>query len=308
MTDSTLDVRPIPIPERHPKILKALAVLPSGKPLVIVSDHEPRPLRAELERKFGASLRWGQINLGDGQWQIRLVKLATESRSAVEMTVQRSDAFADAAPATLRDFAYYARRTTIKRHHCIVERGIRWPYVGIVDSGVVQAQFCSVSGRQQALYDLLPGDAFAETALLDGGQTALRYVAITADTVVVLVPKERVRVAMQTDLHLRLGIERTAAQHSRAIVERLAELGSMSSAGRLAAVLLPYARPESGLAEAIPPLPTMTQTELAIEAGSAKEVVSRALRELELAEAVERSKGRLIKLDRNRLLQAIENF
>ncbi len=302
-----LDVRSIPLPERHPKILEALDALTYGPALIVISDHEPRPLRAELDRRYGAALRWGQRHLGEAHWEIHLVKLAEAGNASPALAaLRRSDAFADAAPASLENLAYFARRATIKRHHCVVEQGVRWPYLGVVESGVVQAQFITRSGLQQAIYDLFPGDAFGESALFDGGQTLLRYTALTAGTAVLLVPKERLSAAFHDDPGLRTGLERTAAQHSRYVVDRFTEQVSLSSTGRVAAVLLPYAGPASGLSDALIPLPTMTQAEIAIEAGTAKEVVSRALRKLEDVHALERRDGHIVKLDRTKLTQALE--
>lgn len=297
----------MPFEQRHPRIFEMLDQLSQGQTLTIVSDHEPRPLRIQLQSMLGRRIGWGQSNVGDGRWQIRLKKLDIDGFSMIEQTIRACDALGEGSPAALHDLAYYARRTAIKRQHCVVERGVRWPYVGIVDRGVVQAQFSSLSGHVAVLYDLLQGDFFGETALFDDGQTALRYSALTDDTAVVLIPKERIHAAMQSEPAIRSGIERAAAQHLRSMPERLVDLRALSAAGRIAAVLLPYAGPEPALSEALAPLPEMTQTELAFEAGSAKEVVNRALRELEGIRAIERRRGRLVKLDRNRLLWAM-NF
>jgi len=54
MPATTLDLRDVPPPERHPKIHDAFAELESGETLRIVNDHEPKPLfyefQAEVER------------------------------------------------------------------------------------------------------------------------------------------------------------------------------------------------------------------------------------------------------------------
>ncbi len=43
MPETTLDLRGVPPPERHPKIHNAFKHLNSGETLRIVNDHEPRP-------------------------------------------------------------------------------------------------------------------------------------------------------------------------------------------------------------------------------------------------------------------------
>jgi uncharacterized protein (DUF2249 family) len=54
MSDTTLDVRDVPPAERHPKIHDAFEDLDSGEELVIVNDHDPKPLFYEFEAEVGA--------------------------------------------------------------------------------------------------------------------------------------------------------------------------------------------------------------------------------------------------------------
>ncbi len=306
-TDLRLDVRTIPPSERHPRIFALFASLRDDQALVLTSDHEPRPLRTEFERTHAMRFGWAQRQLGDGRWEVRLSKPSdAAAESAGEATLLRSVVFARADRSTLRDLAHYARRAPIKRHHCVVERGILWPYAGIVERGIVQAQLLTVAGREQAMYDVLPGELFAETALFDGGHVALRHVALTADTVVLLLPVRQVREAADRDPAVRRQLQETAAQHSRAILERFAAQLSLSATVRVAQALLSYAAPGMGLTEALVPLPTMTQVEIAASAGTVKEIVSRSLAELEALGAVRRDGGHIVALDRSKLADTIE--
>ena len=54
MPETTLDLRDVPPPERHPKIHNAFAALDSGETLRIVNDHEPRPLFYEMKAEVEA--------------------------------------------------------------------------------------------------------------------------------------------------------------------------------------------------------------------------------------------------------------
>jgi uncharacterized protein (DUF2249 family) len=49
MSDTRLDVRDIPPAERHPKIHGAFAELESGDSLMLINDHEPKPLFYEMK-------------------------------------------------------------------------------------------------------------------------------------------------------------------------------------------------------------------------------------------------------------------
>jgi uncharacterized protein (DUF2249 family) len=54
MPGTTLDLRDVPPPERHPRIHEAFAALDDGETLEIVNDHEPRPLFYELRAEVSA--------------------------------------------------------------------------------------------------------------------------------------------------------------------------------------------------------------------------------------------------------------
>ncbi|WP_123533476.1 DUF2249 domain-containing protein [Halosimplex salinum] len=49
MPATTLDIRDVPPPERHPMIHEAFEDLDSGETLRIVNDHEPKPLFYEFQ-------------------------------------------------------------------------------------------------------------------------------------------------------------------------------------------------------------------------------------------------------------------
>jgi uncharacterized protein (DUF2249 family) len=54
MPATTLDLREVPPPKRHPKIHNAFDSLDSGETLRIVNDHEPRPLFYEMKAEVDA--------------------------------------------------------------------------------------------------------------------------------------------------------------------------------------------------------------------------------------------------------------
>jgi uncharacterized protein (DUF2249 family) len=54
MPETTLDLRDVPAPERHPKIHDAFAELAPGEALEIVNDHDPQPLYYEFEAEVPA--------------------------------------------------------------------------------------------------------------------------------------------------------------------------------------------------------------------------------------------------------------
>nr|MDQ2663992.1 helix-turn-helix domain-containing protein [Candidatus Eremiobacteraeota bacterium] len=92
-------------------------------------------------------------------------------------------------------------------------------------------------------------------------------------------------------------------QHTRAILDRFALLLAQPAAARIAAVLLSYASPSDGLTPALPPLPTMTQPEIARLAGTVKEIVQRLLPKFDAEGAIRREGGRIVEVDRAKLLR-----
>ena len=54
MAETTLDVREIPPAKRHSKIHETFTALESGDTLVLINDHEPKPLFYELQAEVDA--------------------------------------------------------------------------------------------------------------------------------------------------------------------------------------------------------------------------------------------------------------
>lgn len=54
MAATTLDLRDVPPPQRHPKIHDAFDALDSGETLRLVNDHDPKPLFYEMRAEVDA--------------------------------------------------------------------------------------------------------------------------------------------------------------------------------------------------------------------------------------------------------------
>ena len=54
MSDTELDLRDVPPPQRHPRIFDAFESLDSGEALTLINDHEPRPLFYEMREEVDA--------------------------------------------------------------------------------------------------------------------------------------------------------------------------------------------------------------------------------------------------------------
>ena len=67
-----LDVRVIPPRDKHPAIFRAVDDLATGQALVIVNDHDPRPLRYQLDAERPNAFDWAYEAEGPEVWRVRI--------------------------------------------------------------------------------------------------------------------------------------------------------------------------------------------------------------------------------------------
>ncbi len=70
-----LDVPALPPREKHPTIFARLRALKPGETLRIVNDHDPRPLRFELEADCPGAYSWTYVDAGPEVWRVDLTRL-----------------------------------------------------------------------------------------------------------------------------------------------------------------------------------------------------------------------------------------
>ena len=296
-----LDVRSIPMPQRHPLIMEAFDALEVGAELRIISDHEPRPLRGELERSRPGTYVWLQRMHSADHWEVTLRRAAAPRTQRIREFLKRCALFADASPQTLGALESVATEKTLAHNETVSEQGSEWDGFGVVERGTMCAIITSPLGREHALYDVLSAEPFGEISTIDGGATVARFVVTSQSARVVLFPKHAVRAALENDSALARSMNDLCAQRMRVLVDRFAAQTSLPTVARVAAALLPHAGPQAGLHPVLPSFQNFTQVELATAAGTVKEVVSRALAELESAGAIERSGGHIVRVDREKL-------
>jgi uncharacterized protein (DUF2249 family) len=69
-----LDVRVIPPRDKHPSIFRAFDSLEHGQALVIVNDHDPRPLRYQLAAERPDTFDWTYESEGPEEWRVRIAR------------------------------------------------------------------------------------------------------------------------------------------------------------------------------------------------------------------------------------------
>lgn len=70
--DLELDVRPLAPAERHRAIFAAFDRLAPGTGFVLVNDHEPRPVRYQLEAEHPGEFTWADLETGPRVWRVRI--------------------------------------------------------------------------------------------------------------------------------------------------------------------------------------------------------------------------------------------
>ena len=75
-----LDVRVLPAPQKHPTIHAMLEHLSRGEALRITNDHDPRPLRFELDHDYPNTYRFDYLEAGPQTWVVDIVR---DSKNAV---------------------------------------------------------------------------------------------------------------------------------------------------------------------------------------------------------------------------------
>ena len=74
-TTPVIDVRTIAPYERHAQIFGRLDALGAGEALQIVNDHDPVPLRHQLESRSPGQLQWSYVQAGPQLWRVQISKV-----------------------------------------------------------------------------------------------------------------------------------------------------------------------------------------------------------------------------------------
>lgn len=71
-----IDLCATPRPERHPIVFAAFDRLAVGESLIIYNDHDPQPLRLQIEQMREGEMNWEYVERGPDTFRIRLTRVA----------------------------------------------------------------------------------------------------------------------------------------------------------------------------------------------------------------------------------------
>jgi uncharacterized protein (DUF2249 family) len=70
--DAPLDVRDLAPAVRHERIFARFDAMPPGAAFVLVNDHDPKPLRYQLEAEHPDAFSWDYLETGPAVWRVRI--------------------------------------------------------------------------------------------------------------------------------------------------------------------------------------------------------------------------------------------
>ncbi len=203
------------------------------------------------------------------------------------------------ATLSVEDLAHVAAMT-VARHYdrgdLILLEGDLGGALHYVRSGLVKVFKTSVGGKEQVLRMIAAGHTFNDVPALDGGPNPASAAAMEP-SVVYVIRRAELRHLIITRPAVAEAVVQTLASALRHLVALVEDLSLRHVTARVAKILLD--QEESFHKEQH--VYHLTQQEMAALAGSAREVVGRALKELEAAGAIEMRQGRAVVLSRERL-------
>ena len=203
------------------------------------------------------------------------------------------------APLSPEDLAHVAAMTVERRYDrgdLILLEGDLGGALHYVRRGLVKVFKTSAGGKEQVLRLIAAGHTFNDVPALDGGPNPASAAAME-QSIVYVIQRAELRKLIMTRPEVAEAVVQTLASALRHLVALVEDLSLRHVAARVAKILLEQ---EASTQEG-QQVYHLTQQDMAALAGTAREVVGRALKELEAAGAIEMRQGRAVVLSRERL-------
>ena len=198
------------------------------------------------------------------------------------------------------DLEHIARQTIVRHYdkgEQVFAEGDPCQGLYIVQEGEVRVYKLSPEGREQVLRYFTNGHSFNEVAVFDGGGNPAHASASTASTLWII-PRDLIFEFVRTRPELAVAVIQNLGGQLRHLVGLVEDLSLRHISARLAKLLLEAAS-EGGTAH------KLTQQEMAARLGTVREMVARALKQLESRGLIAVTQGRVVILDRKTLEKMI---
>jgi CRP/FNR family transcriptional regulator len=216
----------------------------------------------------------------------------------VDVTIlRRIPVFSALGPEDLARVAALTVERTFQRGDSVILEGDRAGALYYVRDGLIKIFKTSTEGKEQVLRLIGPGNTFNEVPALDGGPNPASAAAMQASTVYAVSSAALRRLIVERP-DVAVGAVRALADALRHLVALVEDLSFRHVTARVAKILLDQEAAAGGLSQG---MRRLTQQEMAAMAGTAREMVGRALKELEAAGAIELQQGHVVVVDSDRL-------
>ncbi|MDP6042822.1 MAG: Crp/Fnr family transcriptional regulator [Dehalococcoidales bacterium] len=161
-------------------------------------------------------------------------------------------------------------------------------------SGVVKVFKTSADGKEQTLYFMRPDESFNDVSVLVGGQNMANAGALVP-VVLYGIRKDDLEAVIRDYPQVARNVILALSQKVERLVSLVENLSFRHVPGRVAKILLEYAGDRDGRK------PRLTHQEMAAIAGTAREMIGRALKVIEEEGAVRLERQRIVITDKEAL-------
>ena len=207
------------------------------------------------------------------------------------------------APLSVDDMARVAA-VTVERHYergdIIILEGDRGGALYFVRSGLIKVFKSSPGGKEQVLRLIEAGRTFNDVPALDAGPNPASAAALESSIVYATGGAELRRLIAERP-GVALATVQALAGALRHLVTLVEDLSFRHVTARVAKILLEQEASAGASGASGKAVHRLTQQEMAAMAGTAREMVGRALKELEATGAIRIQRGRITVVNRERL-------
>ena len=184
-------------------------------------------------------------------------------------------------PDDLAGLAGLLRERTFSRGAIIVAQGDPGDALFLISEGQVKVAVFAEDGREVILSVLAAGGFFGEMALLDDEPRSAHVIAMS-DATLLQLRRDDFRARLRGSPALGVALLRELTRRLRRADETIANLALLDVNGRIASLLLDFAREENGTRITR----KLTHVTIAQMVGASRETVSRAMRQLAVREII----------------------
>lgn len=81
-TPLAIDLRSITPRDRHPIVFSRIDALQPGQSLQLLNDHDPQPLRFQLDDRAFGQFEWATLESGPEVWRVQITRVGARSPQA----------------------------------------------------------------------------------------------------------------------------------------------------------------------------------------------------------------------------------